>query len=148
MNKTNAVLLLFLLLNLTGCVTATTGGYRGPRIPQVVSLQPNDVDQFDLILVTRSDGTQLEVENPSVENNDELVGTARTSQLGLAETGGRVPISIPLADIETIEAVDGTGTSYVLSEAGKAALLLPVALVGFGALGFLFLMGIGGGFGS
>ena len=144
MKKTNAVLLLFLLLNLTGCVTATTGG----RIPQVVSLQPNDVDQFDLILVTRSDGTQLEVENPSVENNDELVGTARTSQLGLAETGGRVPISIPLADIETIEAVDGTATSYVLSDAGKAALLLPVALVGFGALGFLFLMGIGGGFGS
>ena len=138
--RARAVLLLFLLLHLTGCATTT-----GPR---VVPLQPTDVDQFDLILVTRSDGTQLEVENPSVENNDELVGTARTSQLGLAETGSRVPISIPLADIETIEAVDGTATSYVLSDAGKAALLLPVALVGFGALGFLFLMGIGGGFGS
>ena len=122
MKKTNAVLLLFLLLNLTGCVVGTTG-------PQVVSLQPTDLDQFDLILVTRSDGTQLEVENPSVEG-DELVGTARASQLGLAEVRGRVPISVPLADIETIEAFDGTATSYVLSETGKAALLAPVALVG------------------
>ena len=74
-----AVLLLFLVLYLTGRAT-TTG-------PPVVPLQPTDVDQFDLILVTKLDGTQLEVENPSVEG-DELVGTARASQLGLAEVRG------------------------------------------------------------
>ena len=118
--RARAVLLLFLLLHLTGCATTT-----GPR---VVPLQPTDVDQFDLILVTKSDGTQLEVENPSVEG-DELVGTARASQLGLAEVRG----SVPLADVETIEAVDGTATSYVLGEKGTLA-LKGVAIVAGAAL--------------
>mgnify|MGYP000005758118 FL=1 len=122
--RARAVLLLFLLLHLTGCATTT-----GPR---VVPLQPTDVDQFDLILVTKSDGTQLEVENPSVEG-DELVGTARASQLGLAEVHGRVPISVLLADVETIEAVDGAATSYVLGEKGTLA-LKGVAIVAGAAL--------------
>ena len=82
--------------------------------------------------MTKSDGTQLEVENPSVEG-DELVGTARASQLGLAEVRGRVPISVPLADVETIEAVDGTATSYVLGEKGTLA-LKGVAIVAGAAL--------------
>jgi len=137
-------LLLFLVLNLTACATATGR-------TQVVSLQPNDVDQFDLILVTRSDGTQLEVENPSVENNDELVGTARTSQLGLAETGSRVPISIPLADIETIETVTGawlTGAELTGAELATGAAIVVLAAAGVVGAVLLLLIGMGGGFGS
>jgi hypothetical protein len=95
--------------------------------------------------VTKSDGTQLEVENPSVEG-DELVGIARR-RTQLANEGKvvlrRVPISVPLADVETIEVVDGTATSYVLGEKGTLALKGVAIVVGAVLLFVLVILAAG-----
>ena len=57
--RLRAVLLLFLLLHLTACMTT-----RSQTIP--IPIESIEATQLELVLVTRSDGTQLEVENPSV----------------------------------------------------------------------------------
>ena len=48
-----------LLLHLTACMTT-----RSQTIP--IPIESIEATQLELVLVTRSDGTQLEVENPSV----------------------------------------------------------------------------------
>ena len=64
--RLRAVLVLFGVLNLTACKS-----WQSPRTlspAQFIELQ-----QPDLVLVTTPEGTQVELENPSVEG-DELVG--------------------------------------------------------------------------
>ena len=79
--RLRAVLLLFLLLNLTAC--STWQGVATPSPSQFI-----EAEQPDLVRVTTQDGTELELENPSVEG-DELVAS-----------GG---FSMPLADIIGLE---------------------------------------------
>ena len=71
--RLRAVLLLFLLLNLTACYT-----WQG-----VATTSPAGVieaTQPDRVRVTMPDGTQVELENPSVEG-DELVASGGFSML-------------------------------------------------------------------
>ena len=65
--RIRAVLLLFLVLHLTACKTT-----QSLAIP--IPIESIEGTQLELVLVSRLDGTQVQVENPSVEG-DELVGT-------------------------------------------------------------------------
>jgi hypothetical protein len=71
--RLRAVLLLFLLLNLTAC--STWQGVATPSPSQFI-----EAEQPDLVRVTTQDGTELELENPSVEG-DELVASGGFSML-------------------------------------------------------------------
>jgi len=64
--RPRAVLLLFLMLHLTACMTT-----RSQAIP--IPVESIEARQLEVVLVSRLDGTQVQVENPSVEG-DELVG--------------------------------------------------------------------------
>ena len=68
MKKTNAVLLLFLLLNLTACQT-----WQGVSLGATSPAQLIEEEQPDRVRVLLRGGNLLEVANPSVEG-DELVG--------------------------------------------------------------------------
>ena len=80
MNKTNAVLLLFLLLNLTACQTWQSIGPVSPG-------RFIELDQPERVRVTMQDGTQMELDRPVVDG-DELVAA-----------GG----SVSLADVRLLE---------------------------------------------
>ena len=92
-----AVLLLFLVLNLTACSTwqgiATTS-------PAAVI----EATQPDRVRVTMPGGIQMELENPAVDG-DELVGrSVENERVGGAITQTFVPTdSVPVADILMLE---------------------------------------------
>ena len=105
MNKTNAVLLLFLLLNLTACQTWQSIGPVSPG-------RFIELDQPERVRVYMRDGDQVELERPAVDG-DELV----------------VPgVSMPLADILRLEVRRISVDRTVLAVLGGVA-LVPVALI-------------------
>ena len=104
--RIRGVLLLFLLLHLTACYT-----WQG-----VATTSPAGVieaTQPDRVRVTMPDGTQVELENPSVEG-DELVAS-----------GG---FSMPSADVVILESRKFSMDRTVLLVLG-GVLALPVALI-------------------
>ncbi len=104
--RPRSVLLLFLLLHLTACYT-----WQG-----VATTSPAGVieaTQPDRVRVTMPDGTQVELENPSVEG-DELVAS-----------GG---FSMPSADVVILESRKFSMDRTVLLVLG-GVLALPVALI-------------------
>ena len=90
--RIRAALLLFLVLNLTACFT-----WQG--VATATPIELIEATQPDYIRVLKPDGTQVELENPSVEG-DQLVGT-RTRGSG----GGFVTsdASVTLEDVLQIE---------------------------------------------
>ena len=80
MNKTNAVLLLFLLLNLTACQTWQSIGPVSPG-------RFIELDQPERVRVTMQDGTQMELARPVVDGAE------------LVAAGG----SVSLADVRLLE---------------------------------------------
>ena len=80
--RPRAVLLLFLLLNLTACQT-----WQSVSLDAISPAQLIEEDQPDRVRVLMGGGTELELENPSVEG-DELVAPG---------------VSMPLADILRLE---------------------------------------------
>ena len=91
--RPRAVLLLFLLLNLTACQT-----WQSVSLDAISPAQLIEVLQPDRVRVTVRGGDQMELERPVVDG-DELVGTARI------RTGGRVvpSNSVSLADVLLLE---------------------------------------------
>jgi len=89
--RLRAVLLVFLLLNLTACTSWRSVTTQSPG-------QLIEVLQPDRVRVTMPGGIQMELERPVVDG-DELVGTARI------RTGGRVvpSNSVFLADVLMLE---------------------------------------------
>ena len=103
--RLRAVLLLFLVLHLTACYT-----WQG-----VATTSPAGVieaTQPDRVRVTMPDGTQVELENPSVEG-DELVAPG---------------VSMPLADILELEVREFSMDRTALLLVGVAAGVLVVAV--------------------
>ena len=80
--RPRAVLLLFLLLNLTACQT-----WQSVSLDAISPAQLIEEEQPDRVRVLMRGGTELELENPSVEG-DELVAPG---------------VSMPLADILRLE---------------------------------------------
>ena len=83
MNKTNAVLLLFLLLNLTACQT-----WQSVSLDAISPAQFIEEDQPDRLRVTGRGVLEQEVERPAVDG-DQLVGVG--------------DFSMPLEDILRLE---------------------------------------------
>ena len=81
--RVRAVLMLFLVLNLTACQT-----WQSVSLDAISPDQLIEEDRPDRVRVTMPDGTQVELENPSVEG-DELVAS-----------GG---FSMPSADVVILE---------------------------------------------
>ncbi len=104
--RLRAVLLLFLVLHLTACMSWQSAATPSPS-------QFIEAEQPDRVRVTTQDGTQVELENPSVEG-DELVAL-----------GG---FSIPFADIVILESRKFSMDRTMLAVLG-GVLALPVALV-------------------
>ena len=90
--RIRAVLLLFLVLNLTACYT-----WQGVATTRPIELI--EATQPDYIRVLTQDGTQVELENPSVEG-DQLVGTTTTRSGGSFEPSDA---SVTLEDVLQIE---------------------------------------------
>ena len=123
--RSRAVLLLFLVLHLTACYT-----WQG-----VATTSPAGVietTQPDRVRVTMPDGTQVELENPSVEG-DELVAS-----------GG---FSMPSADVVILESrkfsMDRTVLLVLGTVVGAPVLILgiymivcPGAIIGGGCSGY------------
>ena len=90
--RLRAVLLLFLVLNVTACYT-----WQGVATARPIELI--EATQPDYIRVLKPDGTQVELENPSVEG-DQLVGTTATRSGGSFEPSDA---SVTLEDVLQIE---------------------------------------------
>ena len=90
--RSRAVLMLFLVLNLTACYTWQGVATTSPA-------QLIEVTQPDRVRVLKPDGTQVELENPSVEG-DQLVGTNTTRSGGSFEP---TDASVSLEDILNLE---------------------------------------------
>jgi hypothetical protein len=90
-----AVLLLFLLLNLTACTSLRSIGPVSPR-------QFIELDQPDHVRVTMPGGVQEQLANPLVVG-DELVGKRWSSWAFIRQFRLTDDLSIPLADIITLE---------------------------------------------
>jgi len=82
--RARAVLLLFLLLNLTACTSWQPAATPSPT-------QFVEVEQPDRVRVTVRDGTELVLEEPSVEG-DELLGTVEEAS-----------VRVPFGDIFRLE---------------------------------------------
>ena len=104
--RLRAVLLLFLVLHLTACMSWQSAATPSPS-------QFIEAEQPDRVRVTTQDGTQVELENPSVEG-DELVAS-----------GG---FSMPSADVVILESRKFSMDRTVLLVLG-GVLALPVALI-------------------
>ena len=138
MDKTNAVLLLFLLLNLTACTTSK-GLESWHRLPSPPSVAEHiEAEQPERVRVTMRDGLQLDIEEPFV-SGDQLLGRDWRTLWVNRLIGNADDVSVPLADILQLE-VRRPLLNPLITGAGAVVLV--------GALGFLFIMGIGGGFGS
>ena len=105
--RPRAVLLLFLLLNLTACQT-----WQSVSLDAISPAQLIEEDQPDRVRVLMGGGTELELENPSVEG-DQLVGPG---------------VSMPLADILLLEVREFSMDRTVLLAEGVAAGVLVVAV--------------------
>ena len=90
--RLRAVLLLFLVLHLTACYTWQGVATSSP-VQLIETMQP------DYVRVLKPDGTQVELENPSVEG-DQLVGTIPTRSGGSFESSDA---SVSLEDILNLE---------------------------------------------
>ena len=104
--RPRAALLLFLVLHLTACMSWQSAATPSPS-------QFIEAEQPDRVRVTTQDGTQVELENPSVEG-DELVAS-----------GG---FSIPFVDIVILESRKFSMDRTMLAVLG-GVLALPVALI-------------------
>ena len=104
--RLRAVLLLFLVLHLTACMSWQSAATPSPS-------QFIEAEQPDRVRVTTQDGTQVELENPSVEG-DELVAS-----------GG---FSMPFVDIVILESRKFSMDRTMLAVLG-GVLALPVAFV-------------------
>ena len=129
--RLRAVLLLFLLLNLTACTSWRSVTTQSPG-QLIEALQP------DRVRVTMQGGIQMELERPAVDG-DELVGTARI------RTGGRVvpSNSVSLADVLMLEIREFSLGRTVLVVLGAPVLYLviymtvcPDAIIGGGCSGY------------
>ena len=100
MTRYRAVLLLFLMLNLTACSSAIES-WRG--LPSPPSVAEHIVaEQPERVRVTMQDGSQLDIEDPFV-SGDQLMGK-RWRTLGVNRLIGNTDdISVPLADILQLE---------------------------------------------
>ena len=105
-----AVLLLFLLLHLTGCQT-----WYSVSLDAISPAQLIEEDQPDRVRVTKQDGTQVELENPSVEG-DELVAS-----------GG---FSMPSADVVILESRKFSMDRTMILLGGVVVGVLAVAMAG------------------
>ena len=95
-----AVLLLFLLLNLTACSSAFESWYRLPSPPSVA--EHIVAEQPERVRVTMRDGLQLDIEDPFV-SGDQLMGKGwRTLEINRV-IGNTDNVSVPLADILQLE---------------------------------------------
>ncbi len=95
-----AVLLLFLLLNLTACSSAFESWYRLPSPPSVA--EHIAAEQTERVRVTMRDGLQLDIEDPFV-SGDQLMGKGwRTLEINRV-IGNTDNVSVPLADILQLE---------------------------------------------
>jgi len=103
--RPRAVLLLFLLLNLTACSSWQNIGPVSPG-------RFIELDQPDRVRVTMQDRTQMELERPAVDG-DELVAPG---------------VSMPLADILRLEVRRISVDRTVLAVLGGVA-LVPVAVI-------------------
>ena len=106
--RPRAGLLLFLLLHLTACTSWQSAATPSPS-------QFIEAEQPDRVRVTTQDGTEVELENPSVEG-DELVAL-----------GG---FSIPFADIVILESRKFSMDRTMLAVLG-GVLALPVLIAAF-----------------
>ncbi|SVD49790.1 uncharacterized protein METZ01_LOCUS402644 [marine metagenome] len=115
--RPRAVLLLFLLLNLTACSSAIES-WRG--LPSPPSVAEHIVaEQPERVRVTMQDGSQLDIEDPFV-SGDQLMGK-RWRTLGVNRLIGNTDdISVPLADIVQLEVRD----VEMARSAGVSALLV------------------------
>ena len=115
--RPRAVLLLFLVLNLTACSSAFESWRGLPSPPSVaehiVAAQP------ERVRVTMQDGSQLDIEDPFV-SGDQLMGQLwRTLEINRV-IGNTDDVSVPLADIVQLEVRD----VEMASSAGVSALLV------------------------
>ena len=115
--RPRAVLLLFLVLNLTACSSAFESWRGLPSPPSVaehiLAAQP------ERVRVTMQDGSQLDIEDPFV-SGDQLMGQLwRTLEVNrlISNTND---ISVPLADIVQLEVRD----VEMVRSAGVSALLV------------------------
>ena len=106
--RPRAGLLLFLLLHLTACTSWQSAATPSPS-------QFIEAEQPDRVRVTTQDGTQVELENPSVEG-DELVAS-----------GG---FSMPFVDIVILESRKFSMDRTMLAVLG-GVLALPVLIAAF-----------------
>ena len=128
MTRYCSVLLLFLLLHLTACQA-----WQSVSLDAISPDQLIEEDRPDRVRVTMPDGTQVELENPSVEG-DELVGYAG----GYERVGGRLiqtgSVPVPLADILMLEIRNfSLGRTVLLVLGGFGA--LPLVCLGGGCMG-------------
>ena len=95
-----AVLLLFLVLNLTACSSAFESWHRLPSPPSVA--EHIVAEQTERVRVTMRDGLQLDIEDPFV-SGDQLMGKGwRTLEINRV-IGNTDNVSVPLADILQLE---------------------------------------------
>ena len=117
MTRYRAVLLLFLLLNLTACSSAIES-WRG--LPSPPSVAEHIVaEQPERVRLTMQDGSQLDIEDPFV-SGDQLMGQLwRTLEVNrlISNTND---ISVPLAGIVQLEVRD----VEMVRSAGVSALLV------------------------
>ena len=107
MTRYCSVLLLFLLLHLTACQA-----WQSVSLDAISPDQLIEEDRPDRVRVTMPDGTQVELENPSVEG-DELLAPG---------------VSMPLADILELEVREFSMDRTALLLVGVAAGVLAVAV--------------------
>ena len=112
--RPRAVLLLFLVLHLTACMSWQSAATPSPS-------QFIEAEQPDRVRVTTQDGTQVELENPSVEG-DELMGVHRMRD---GDRLIRSTRSVPLVEILQLEV-----RRYDLARSAGVSGLVVVGLLG------------------
>ena len=116
-HRPRAVLLLFLLLNLTACSSWQNIGPVSPG-------QFIELDQPDRVRVTMQDGSQLDIEKPFV-SGDQLLGKDwRTWEVNRL-LGNADDVSVPLVDILQLEV-----RRYDLARSAGVSGLVVVGLLG------------------
>ena len=127
--RLRAVLLLFMLLNLTACSSAFESWHRLPSPPSVA--EHIVAEQTERVRVTMRDGLQLDIEDPFV-SGDQLMGQLwRTLEVNRL-IGNTNDISVPLAgivqlEVRDVEMVRSAGVSALLVLGIIGALLYAVA---------------------
>ena len=99
-HRPRAVLLLFLLLNLTACSSAFESWHHLPSPPSVA--EHIVAEQPERVRVTMRDGLQLDIEEPFV-SGDQLLGQDWRTLAVNRLIGNADNVSVPLADILQLE---------------------------------------------